>query len=249
MPASPTSRMGLQAVAGADAANTIDTTGQTLASAIDSQTAIFSQGVVGSRPTSTPGTPGKTGRFYYATDTDQLFYDFGTGWKQVRPDESLTAYKTEARASGDFPAGSSGTFVLPLSGGTPFASPFTVAGINSPTLWIDDADYTISGRNTRLRVRAVVSVNGTAPTSTFTVGLYPVTFSGGASVLTGTLGAVVASSTAAVVAPAINASTPAVSADFAVPADGHYVFAVVVAGAVAASSKCLVMAQLQQHYT
>jgi hypothetical protein len=85
--------MGLQAVAGGDAANTIDTTTQAMATAIDSQTAIFSQGVFASRPVSTPGTPGKTGRFYYATDTLELYYDFGTGWKRVWPpdSESVTA--------------------------------------------------------------------------------------------------------------------------------------------------------------
>jgi hypothetical protein len=82
--------MGLAGIAGSDAANTMDTTSQAMASAIDSQAAIFSQGTFASRPTSTPGTPGKTGRFYYATDTLELYYDYGTGWKRVLPPDPET---------------------------------------------------------------------------------------------------------------------------------------------------------------
>lgn len=40
----------------------------------------FSQGAASSRPTSTPGSPGMQGRYYFATDTRQLSYDYGTGW-------------------------------------------------------------------------------------------------------------------------------------------------------------------------
>jgi len=39
------------------------------------------QGTLANRPVSTVGTPGKVGRYYYATDYAVLFRDFGTGWR------------------------------------------------------------------------------------------------------------------------------------------------------------------------
>ena len=39
------------------------------------------QGTLANRPVSTIGTPGKIGRYYYATDYAVLFRDFGTGWR------------------------------------------------------------------------------------------------------------------------------------------------------------------------
>lgn len=80
MPAAATARMGLQAPAGGDLASTIDNTLQTALTALDNIGAIFSQGTLASRPTSSGGTPGKVGRLYYATDTGVVYYDFGTGW-------------------------------------------------------------------------------------------------------------------------------------------------------------------------
>ena len=50
-----------------------------LALALDNA-AIVSQGTLASRPVSTGGSPGKMGRWYYATDNGLLYYDFGTGW-------------------------------------------------------------------------------------------------------------------------------------------------------------------------
>lgn len=46
---------------------------------------MFTQGSLASRPVSTAGTPGKTGRLFAATDQvpPRLFYDFGTGWFDV----------------------------------------------------------------------------------------------------------------------------------------------------------------------
>jgi hypothetical protein len=41
------------------------------------------QGILEARPVSTAGTPGKRGRYYYATDTGQLFRDHGTGWHEI----------------------------------------------------------------------------------------------------------------------------------------------------------------------
>ncbi len=41
------------------------------------------QGLLSARPTSTVGTPGKKGRYYYATDAEILYRDNGTGWDIV----------------------------------------------------------------------------------------------------------------------------------------------------------------------
>jgi hypothetical protein len=43
----------------------------------------YDDGAIGSRPTSTPGSPGIAGRTYRATDTGQLFIDYGTGWLEL----------------------------------------------------------------------------------------------------------------------------------------------------------------------
>lgn len=56
---------------------------QALAVALD-DVAKDDQGVLASRPTSTAGTPGKRGRYYFATDTIQLFRDNGTGWDEIQ---------------------------------------------------------------------------------------------------------------------------------------------------------------------
>jgi hypothetical protein len=41
------------------------------------------QGLLAARPTSTAVSAGKPGRYYYATDTAQLFRDMGTSWTEV----------------------------------------------------------------------------------------------------------------------------------------------------------------------
>jgi hypothetical protein len=51
----------------------------------------FSQGVAASRPVSTPGSPGIQGRFYYATDTFVVSYDYGTGWFDVGGSSRVTS--------------------------------------------------------------------------------------------------------------------------------------------------------------
>lgn len=46
---------------------------------------MFTQGALASRPVSTAGAPGKTGRLFATTDQspNRLFYDYGTGWFDV----------------------------------------------------------------------------------------------------------------------------------------------------------------------
>lgn len=54
-----------------------------LAVALDN-VAMDDQGTLAARPVSTVGSPGKRGRYYYATDTVQLFRDYGTGWDEIQ---------------------------------------------------------------------------------------------------------------------------------------------------------------------
>jgi hypothetical protein len=114
-------------------------------------------------------------------------------------------------------------------------------------LYFDDADHAVPGLTRKLRVRAQVLPNATAPgIITYTVGLHNVSASaGGADVKSYTLAAAVSGSTVAFVNP--TASTPAqnVSGDFAVPADGYYVLGVVTSAAVANNSAVHISAQLQ----
>jgi hypothetical protein len=45
--------------------------------------ALALQGLLADRPASTVGTPGIQGRLYFATDTQDLYYDAGTSWVNV----------------------------------------------------------------------------------------------------------------------------------------------------------------------
>lgn len=60
------------------------------------------QGVFAALPTSTPGAPGKRGRYYFATDTGQLFRDTGTSWVEIPIGDQPTAImgKTVAQTFG-----------------------------------------------------------------------------------------------------------------------------------------------------
>jgi hypothetical protein len=118
MPHPPTARMGLVSIAGGDQAHLVDDHMKDLVDDIDPQTAIFAQGTLASRPVSTPGTPGKQGRLYYATDQSIVYYDHGTGWIAVGAKTPLAelAITPMARAfnSGDIGVTTGGT-VLPFN--------------------------------------------------------------------------------------------------------------------------------------
>lgn len=116
-------------------------------------------------------------------------------------------------------------------------------------LYLDDADYAVTGKTTKLRIRAQAYVNGIAPGRTFTVGLYPITAvggAGGAEVIQATLGAVLAGSTVPFASPAIGSRSAGASADFAFPGDDHYALGVNLAGgAITANSVVAICAHLQ----
>ena len=60
---------------------------------------MYGQGALGSRPNSTPSTPGIQGRIYFGTATNLVYYDYGTGWIVVGytdlADRSIAGVKLE----------------------------------------------------------------------------------------------------------------------------------------------------------
>lgn len=64
---------------------------------------MYSQGTFATRPTSTAGTPGIQGRMYYATDTQALYYDYGTGWILIMSTPSTEPPTVPLGATLDWP--------------------------------------------------------------------------------------------------------------------------------------------------
>lgn len=102
-----TARLGIVTPLGTEAPNT-DLAYKTIADAVDAVAAIFGQGTFAARPVSTPGSPGKQGRFYIVTsgaEIGQIHYDYGTGWFHLNPDQtpaadSITAAMLQADSVG-----------------------------------------------------------------------------------------------------------------------------------------------------
>jgi hypothetical protein len=127
-------------------------------------------------------------------------------------------------------------------------------GINIGTappagVYIDDADFAISGRTIRLRLRVQFASNATAPGINFTFGLYPVSVAGIADTVAYTLGTVVSGSTVTLNTPSASTVTSGVGSDFAVPTDGLYVLGVVTSGTQANNNAAGIHAQLQRRWT
>lgn len=158
-------------------------------------------------------------------------------------DAVLGVWRTQHQAPGFLPGGTGfgpfllGAGTLPTSGGAVVVPRFPVA--------INAADLAIAGKTTQLRLEYILTTNGTAPASDFTLGLHPITGSGGgAGVVSMTMGAAVGS-TVTIVAPALGTSTRAVSAVFNLPTDGIYTLGVVPSANPAASAATLHMGKLQ----
>lgn len=75
-----TAKHALRWLTGANVGSDIDAGFQALAEDLDSKIVAYSSGPLGSRPTSTLGSPGVAGRQYYATDVRVLYLDVGTAW-------------------------------------------------------------------------------------------------------------------------------------------------------------------------
>jgi hypothetical protein len=159
------------------------------------------------------------------------------------------SYRTLLDCSGSHTAAKvAGTYALGQGDPLAVSGTGTLYPLNS--IFIAAADYpTVNGAAPKLRIRAELYTNDVAPTGNFTLGLYPITrpgTSGGAGVCIFTLGTVVTGSNGATFsAPAADGLLNAVSADFALPADGHYVLGVVTTATVAASSHVHISASLQ----
>lgn len=164
---------------------------------------------------------------------------------------SGNSYKTVFQAGGSHTAAQvAGTYGLPSGN-----SAIVVSGVGSvyplEVFRLEVADFpTVNGVAPKLRVRANLHCNDVAPTGNFTFGLYPVTrpgTSGGVGVCIYTIGALVTGSGAtAISAPAADSSNTTNGSDFAFPADGYYVLAVVASATIAASAHLHMNAFLQQ---
>jgi hypothetical protein len=112
------------------------------------------------------------------------------------------------------------------------------------------ADYAVSGKTTKLRLRVAVQTNNVAPAATFTFGLYPITGAGGASSAgnSTTLGTVVTGSTKAITTPAASSLVVDVTADFDLPTDGWYGVGIVQSAVIATGASVIVTAHLDLHH-
>lgn len=121
-------------------------------------------------------------------------------------------------------------------------------------IYISSSDYpTVNGLAPKLRIRANLYVNNTAPTGTWTFGLYPMTSpgvgsSGGVGVRAHTIGTVVSGSNgAAQASPAAATNYNLTSSDFALPANGWYAICINISANVATNSTVQFDAKLQIH--
>jgi hypothetical protein len=145
------------------------------------------------------------------------------------------------------------TYMFGLSHNVPNQVPNQVSGggdlifrgTTQPIFYFDDADYAITGLTTKMRVRAQISANATAPAITFTTGLYPLTVAGGSDGLVYTAGTVVSGSTVAQATPSASTITQANSGAFTIPSDGAYALACVTNGTIANNAAVQISAQVQ----
>lgn len=181
----------------------------------------------------------------------------------VLADDVVGAYRTLLTGERILPtdtAATGGPFFLGPTGVTPsvtqqsgaasnwtYTTTTAVAGQPGgvPLVYLDDADYAIAGRTTKLRVRGIVLANATAPAINFTFALHPITVAGAADTVTYYLGTATAGSTAVATTPSASTVTAATGTDFTIPADGAYALGVTISGTLANNSAVSVHAQLQ----
>ena len=184
--------------------------------------------------TATPATPSRL----VAVAAGSVLISAGTATAPVWSTAPLASYRQLFEGSCSIIAAqAAGTYMLSngsagvVSGGSvlyPICF-YYIAGADFPS---------VSTVTTKLRIRASVAVNATAPAANFTIGLYPVTSGAGAAGLkiwtTGTL--VSGSATSTVTTPAGSSCTNVNGSDFVIPTDGIYCIAVVTSAAIATSS-------------
>ena len=136
------------------------------------------------------------------------------------------------------------TLFLPEGSGSGLAAATTLSPL--AVVYLDKADFAYGSLTTKYRVRATCLTNATAPTQTFTVGLYPITANdGGSDAITMTAGTVTSGSTVAFTTPALSTQNQGNSGDFTAPNAGYYALGVVISGTTAASSRVQIAASVQ----
>jgi hypothetical protein len=206
----------------------------------------------------TNGTPGSTNKFL--TDSDPRNTNARTPSSHSHAESDITnlvtdlgtkapnaSYRTIMVASGSHIAARvAGTYMFPNGNALAISGTGTLYTISLIPIY--SADFpSVNGAAPKLRIRAIVSVNNTAPTGNFTVGLYPVNSgAGGAALKIYTTGTLVSGSAApTVTTPAGSSMASVVGSDFSLPADGIYCLAVVTTATVATSSLVHINAILQ----
>lgn len=91
MPGTPTARLALPRIIGADTP-VVPRDHNALADRLEAVVALFDHGLLADLPTSSPGSPGIVDRYYWVTDFSALLRDNGIGWEWVTwPRVLLTA--------------------------------------------------------------------------------------------------------------------------------------------------------------
>lgn len=189
-------------------------------------------------------------RWYDLFTVTTLFQTNGTGAASFLESQGLSLEHFETLVSwrgGQAPQGSvAGTYALPAFSTT---GAILAPGSNfSPNaiVYLDPAEHLGFG-TLYYRVKAIVATNATAPAITFTVGLYPVTASGGGSnTNTMTFGTVVSGSTVAFTTPSASTLNQGTSGEFVAPSAGFYALGVVLSGTSATSSATQISAMVQR---
>lgn len=125
------------------------------------------------------------------------------------------------------------------------ADPTTAANQTWMYMYIDPADYAITGKTTYFRLRSQFNTNATSPAITATTGLYPVSTPGGGAGLNSlAIGTVISGST---VAKALTANNlvEGNSGDFTISSAGFYGIGIIGSGNQAANSEIVNHNQLQ----
>lgn len=118
------------------------------------------------------------------------------------------------------------------------------AAASSAIFYLNTADHAVSGKTTKLNLRATLNTNATSVgTVTYTAALTPISgVAGGADASTVTLGTNVSGSTVTFVNPSTSTSTTTDSGDFTMPSSGLY--ALTIANDATGATDCRVMAVL-----